>query len=81
MTVFIFIYLQQSRNQPDANVAAKIGADENTEDKQVMAEKYNSRIQDFMAKLPGMHSKNLRTLLNKGQSLDNLIKLSKVNVY
>ncbi|XP_019699002.1 DNA repair endonuclease XPF isoform X2 [Harpegnathos saltator] len=76
-TAQLFEELKQTRNQPDANIAAKIGADDNTEDKQVMAEKYNPRIQDFMAKLPGVHSKNLRSLLNKGQSLDHLIKLTK----
>jgi len=60
-------------------VAAKIGADEDTENKQIMVEKYNSHIQDFVAKLPGVHSKNLRILLNKGESLDHLIKLSQVS--
>lgn len=43
-----------------------------------MAEKYNPRIQDIVAKLPGVHSKNLRILLNKGHSLGHLIKLTKV---
>lgn len=71
--------MQQGRDEPDSNVAAKIGADENMEDKQIMMEKYNSRIQDFVAKLPGVHSKNWRVLLNKGQSLSNLIKLTKVS--
>ncbi|XP_012218802.1 DNA repair endonuclease XPF [Linepithema humile] len=75
-TAQLFEELKQGRNQPDSNVAAKIGADENTEDKQIMVEKYNSHIQDFMAKLPGVHSKNLRILLNKGKSLDHLITLS-----
>ncbi|XP_018313372.1 DNA repair endonuclease XPF [Mycetomoellerius zeteki] len=67
---------QQGRDQPDSNVAAKIGADEDTENKQIIVEKYNPHIQDFIGKLPGVHSKNLRVLLNKGKSLDHLIKLS-----
>ncbi|XP_032685368.1 DNA repair endonuclease XPF isoform X2 [Odontomachus brunneus] len=75
-TAQLFEELKQQRNQPDSSIAAKIGADENTEDK-LMAEKYNPRIQDIVAKLPGVHSKNLRILLNKGHSLDHLIKLSK----
>lgn len=49
------------------------------ENKQLMEEKYNTHIQDFIAKLPGVHSKNLRSLLNKGGSLDNLLKLSQVS--
>lgn len=44
-----------------------------------MVERYNSNIQDFMTKLPGVHSKNLRILLNKGQSLSHLIKLTQVS--
>lgn len=76
-TAQLFEELKQGRNQPDSNIAARIGADEDIEDKQIMVEKYNSHIQDFMAKLPGVHSKNLRILLNKGQSLDYLIKLTK----
>ncbi|CAL1683726.1 unnamed protein product [Lasius platythorax] len=75
-TAQLFEELKQGRDQPDSKVAAKIGADEDTENKQLMVEKYNSNIQDFMAKLPGVHSKNLRILLNKGQSLNHLIKLT-----
>ncbi|XP_028048200.1 DNA repair endonuclease XPF isoform X1 [Monomorium pharaonis] len=75
-TAQLFEELKQGRDQPDSNVAAKIGADEDTENKQIMVEKYNSHIKDFIAKLPGVHSKNLHILLNKGGSLDNLIKLS-----
>ncbi|XP_071565965.1 DNA repair endonuclease XPF [Temnothorax nylanderi] len=74
-TAQLFEELKQGRDQPDSNVAAKIGADD-VENKQVMEEKYNSHIQDFIAKLPGVHSKNLHILLNKGESLDHLIKLS-----
>ncbi|XP_020281902.1 DNA repair endonuclease XPF [Pseudomyrmex gracilis] len=74
-TAQLFEELKQGRDQPDSTIAAKIGADEDSEDKQIMVEKYNSHIQDFVAKLPGVHSKNLRILLNKGQSLDHLIKL------
>ncbi|KAL6435890.1 hypothetical protein ACFW04_005629 [Cataglyphis niger] len=75
-TAQLFEELKQGRDQPDPNIAAKIGADEDTENKQLMVEKYNSNIQDFMAKLPGVHSKNLRILLNKGQSLSHLIKFT-----
>ncbi|KYN22936.1 DNA repair endonuclease XPF, partial [Trachymyrmex cornetzi] len=75
-TAQLFEELKQGRDQPDSNVAAKIGADEDTENKQILVEKYNPHIQDFIGKLPGVHSKNLRVLLNKGKSLDHLIKLS-----
>lgn len=75
-TAQLFEELKQGRDQPDSNVAAKIGADEDIENKQILVEKYNPHIQDFIGKLPGVHSKNLRVLLNKGKSLDHLIKLS-----
>ncbi|KYM86435.1 DNA repair endonuclease XPF, partial [Atta colombica] len=75
-TAQLFEELKQGRDQPDSNVAAKIGADEDTENKQILVEKYNPHIQDFIGKLPGVHSKNLRVLLNKGKSLDHLMKLS-----
>ncbi|KYN39320.1 DNA repair endonuclease XPF, partial [Trachymyrmex septentrionalis] len=75
-TAQLFEELKQGRDQPDSNIAAKIGADEDTENKQILVEKYNPHIQDFIGKLPGVHSKNLRVLLNKGKSLDHLIKLS-----
>ncbi|KAL0106731.1 hypothetical protein PUN28_015343 [Cardiocondyla obscurior] len=79
-TAQLFEELKQGRDQPDSNIAVKIGADENVENKQLIEEKYNSNIQDFVAKLPGVHSKNLRVLLNKGESLDHLIKLSQEEI-
>ncbi|XP_011868390.1 PREDICTED: DNA repair endonuclease XPF [Vollenhovia emeryi] len=75
-TAQLFEELKQGRDQPDSSIAAKLGADENVENKQIMEEKYNTHIQDFIAKLPGVNTKNLRVLLNKGKSLDHLIKLS-----
>ncbi|XP_024942375.1 DNA repair endonuclease XPF isoform X1 [Cephus cinctus] len=75
-TAQLFEELKQGREQPDGNKAAQIGMDENTEDKEIMVEKYNSHVQDFLAKLPGVHSKNLRVILNKGKSLDHLVNLT-----
>lgn len=75
-TAQLFEELKQGQDQPNSNIAAKIGADEDMENKQIMEEKYNTQIQDFIAKLPGVHSKNLHILLNKGESLDHLLKLS-----
>lgn len=72
----LFEELKNGRDQPDAEKAVQIGIFENGEDTQVMFQKYNSNIQDFMAKLPGVHSKNVCRILNQGQSLDHLIKLT-----
>ncbi|XP_031784580.1 DNA repair endonuclease XPF isoform X2 [Nasonia vitripennis] len=79
-TAQLFEELKQGRPQPDAIKAAQIGMDDDTDDKNIMAEKYNCHIQDLVAKLPGVHSKNLRQILNKGQSLDYLITRSKIEL-
>ncbi|XP_023245287.1 LOW QUALITY PROTEIN: DNA repair endonuclease XPF-like [Copidosoma floridanum] len=75
-TAQLFEELKLGRPQPDGTKAAQIGLDDDTDDKTLMAEKYNCHIQDFVAKLPGIHSKNLRRILDRGQSLDHLISLS-----
>ncbi|XP_076665620.1 DNA repair endonuclease XPF mei-9 isoform X1 [Andrena cerasifolii] len=72
-TAQLFEELKQGRDQPDAIKAAQIGADEN---KQMATEKYNTRIHDLVARLPGVTTKNLQAILNKGQSLDHLYKLT-----
>jgi hypothetical protein len=43
-----------------------------------MLEKWNTAIHDLVTKLPGVTTKNQRSLLIKGQSLDHLLCLSKV---
>jgi hypothetical protein len=56
----------------------QVGMDDNIDDNNTFTEKYNCHIQDLVAKLPGVNSKNLQLILNKGQSLDHLISLTKV---
>lgn len=73
-----FCLIQSGRDQPSAEKAVTIGVNENAEDKQVTIQKYNPHIQDFIAKLPGVHSKNLYVILNQGKSLEHLIKLTEV---
>ncbi|XP_050576570.1 DNA repair endonuclease XPF isoform X1 [Bombus affinis] len=73
-TAQLFEELKQGKDQPNAEKAAQVGIEEN---KEILAEKYNPRIQDFVSKLPGVTSKNLHLILGKGQSLDHLNKLTK----
>ncbi|XP_053593687.1 DNA repair endonuclease XPF [Microplitis demolitor] len=75
-TAQLFEELKEGKPQPDGLTAAQIGLDEDVEDKKSMGEKYNTQIHDFVAKLPGVHTKNLRIILDKGGSLDNLVCLS-----
>ncbi|XP_033177140.1 DNA repair endonuclease XPF isoform X2 [Bombus impatiens] len=73
-TAQLFEELKQGKDQPNAEKVAQVGIEEN---KEILAEKYNPRIQDFVSKLPGVTSKNLHLILGKGQSLDHLNKLTK----
>ncbi|XP_039287620.1 DNA repair endonuclease XPF [Nilaparvata lugens] len=75
-TAQLFHELKEGKEEPDSSVAAAIGVEGVTVDDDYRLEKYNSQIQDFVTQLPGIDSKNLYSLLDKGESLDNLIKLS-----
>ncbi|XP_074107002.1 DNA repair endonuclease XPF mei-9 isoform X2 [Cotesia typhae] len=74
-TAQLFEELKEGKPQPDAQTAAQIGLEEDEEGKSA-GEKYNTQIHDFVAKLPGVHTKNLRLILNKGSSLDSLVRLT-----
>ncbi|XP_063988411.1 DNA repair endonuclease XPF-like isoform X1 [Diachasmimorpha longicaudata] len=75
-TAQLFQELKEGRAQPDAQIARQIGAEADVEEKNYMRERFNIKIQDFIAKLPGIYSRNLRVILNNGVSLDHLITLS-----
>nr|XP_031840171.1 DNA repair endonuclease XPF isoform X1 [Nomia melanderi]XP_031840172.1 DNA repair endonuclease XPF isoform X1 [Nomia melanderi]XP_031840173.1 DNA repair endonuclease XPF isoform X1 [Nomia melanderi]XP_031840174.1 DNA repair endonuclease XPF isoform X1 [Nomia melanderi] len=73
-TAQLFEELKLGKCQPDAIKAAQIGIEDS---KHMELEKFNARIQDFIARLPGVTTKNLYSILNNGQSLDHLNKLTK----
>lgn len=75
-TAQLFEELKEGRDQPCASQAAMIGAEVASGDDE-FAEKYNIAIQDFVSKLPGVNTKNVHSILRKGQSLSHLISLSK----
>ena len=58
--------LKQGREEPDASKAATLGVDIIDE---YNVEKYNPQIKELVSKLPGMNSKNIYGLLNKGMNL------------
>ncbi|XP_046635751.1 DNA repair endonuclease XPF-like [Daphnia pulicaria] len=72
-TAEIFEELKKGREQPDPAKAASISSDYYTEKN---ADKYNPAIHDFMMKLPGINTKNIRRVLNKVEDLGQLISLS-----
>uniref|UniRef100_A0A161MNL0 DNA repair endonuclease XPF n=1 Tax=Triatoma infestans TaxID=30076 RepID=A0A161MNL0_TRIIF len=75
-TAQLFHELKEGKDEPSAAAAAAVGnEDAHLEDERL--EKYNIEIQDFVAKLPGVNSKNVNHLLNKGKSLPHLLTLSR----
>nr|XP_037870438.1 DNA repair endonuclease XPF-like isoform X2 [Bombyx mori] len=74
-TAELFYELKQGRNNP--NIAEAIAlSGENTAD-DMNYERYNILVHDFVQKLPGVTSKNINRIMNKGISLDHLITLTK----
>uniref|UniRef100_A0A0C9QIP8 DNA repair endonuclease XPF n=2 Tax=Fopius arisanus TaxID=64838 RepID=A0A0C9QIP8_9HYME len=74
-TTQLFEELKQGRAEPDGYAASQIGLDEFVENKKNYVERFNAKIQDFVTKLPGIYTKNLRLIMNDGVSLDHLIVL------
>lgn len=72
-TAELFEEMKQGQPQPDPAAAASVGADLETE---IDVDTFNSAIQDLVAKLPGVNTKNLSILLRKGESLDHLATCS-----
>lgn len=72
-TAQLFEELKQGRDEPDAQTAANIGLDQSQTE---FLEKWNAAIHDFVTKLPGVTTKNERSLLLRGRSLDHLLTLS-----
>lgn len=74
---FLFIYKQQGRKNPEISAAIALGGDNTADD--VSYERYNILVHDFVQKLPGVTSKNIARIMNKGVSLDHLLTLNKVS--
>uniref|UniRef100_A0A0A9ZJ13 DNA repair endonuclease XPF n=2 Tax=Lygus hesperus TaxID=30085 RepID=A0A0A9ZJ13_LYGHE len=67
--------LKEGKEEPSASAAAAIGLEDAPLEDELL-DKYNIGIQDFVSKLPGVNSKNIRVILNKGKSLSHLLTLS-----
>ncbi|XP_061704026.1 uncharacterized protein LOC133515496 [Cydia pomonella] len=78
-TAELFHELKQGKKNPSVSEAIAFGGDNTADD--VNYERYNVLVHDFVQKLPGVTSKNLARIMNKGQSLDHLITLNKVLSY
>ena len=72
-TAELFEELKKGRDQPDANQAAKISVDVIDD---FNTDRFNPVIVDFVKKLPGVTSKNVYSILNRVNSLSELLSCS-----
>ncbi|XP_046400907.1 DNA repair endonuclease XPF [Ischnura elegans] len=81
-TAELFEELKQGREEPNAEEAAVIGLDDGASKMTSSSApvKFNSGIEDLVAKLPGITSKNLHFILSKGKSLDHLLTLTQAEL-
>ncbi|XP_053612217.1 DNA repair endonuclease XPF isoform X2 [Plodia interpunctella] len=74
-TAELFYELKQNRKNPNIAEALALGGDHTAED--MHYERYNTRVHDFVQKLPGVCSRNIARIMNRGRSLDHLVNLDK----
>ncbi|XP_013183116.1 DNA repair endonuclease XPF [Amyelois transitella] len=77
-TAELFYELKQNRKNPNIAEALALSGDHTAED--MHYERYNISVHDFVQKLPGVTSKNITRIMNRGVSLDHLITLSKEEI-
>ncbi|XP_026751876.1 DNA repair endonuclease XPF isoform X1 [Galleria mellonella] len=73
-TAELFYELKQGRKNPNVAEVLALSGDNTADD--MNYERYNIVVHDFVQKLPGVTSKNITRIMNKGISLDNLITLN-----
>ncbi|KAJ2949834.1 hypothetical protein O0L34_g11149 [Tuta absoluta] len=73
-TAELFYELKQGRKNPNVAEALALSGENTADD--IQHERYNNQIHDLVQKLPGVSSKNIARLMNKGGSLDKLITLT-----
>ncbi|XP_026732524.1 DNA repair endonuclease XPF isoform X1 [Trichoplusia ni] len=73
-TAELFYELKQGRKNPNVEEAIALNGDNTAED--MHYERYNIQVHDFVQKLPGVTSKNIARIMNRGKSLDHLITLN-----
>ncbi|XP_047530253.1 DNA repair endonuclease XPF [Vanessa atalanta] len=73
-TAELFYELKQGRKNPNVEEALALSGDNTADD--MNYERCNIRVHDFVQKLPGITSKNITRVMNRGVSLDHLITLT-----
>jgi DNA excision repair protein ERCC-4 len=75
-TAQLFEELKQNRDEPDVELALHLGSDDPLNDLSTATEKYNTRLYDFLLKLPGINSKNIHNVMRKGGNMKKLAKMT-----
>ncbi|CAG04487.1 unnamed protein product, partial [Tetraodon nigroviridis] len=74
-TADLFLDLKQGRPEPDATAAQAVTAESDTVAES--ADLYNPGPYDFLLKMPGVNTKNYRSLIKNADNLADLAKLSR----
>ncbi|CAH2108225.1 unnamed protein product [Euphydryas editha] len=73
-TAELFYELKQGRKNPNVEEALALSGENTSDD--MNYERCNTLVHDFVQKLPGITSKNITRVMNRGISLDHLITLT-----
>ncbi|RVE46864.1 hypothetical protein evm_008509 [Chilo suppressalis] len=74
-TAELFYELKQGRKNPNVAEALALSGENTADD--MNYERYNVLVHDFVQKLPGVTTKNISRILNRGVSLHHLLSLTK----
>lgn len=79
-TAQLFEELKLNKDEPDSEQAIAIGTDDGVNDLDLITEKYNPNIYDFLIKLPGITTRNIGNVLRNVKNLKTLAKMTEVEL-
>lgn len=77
-TAQLFDEVKQGKAEPDPVKASALGSDENAKDLEIIVDRMNANIYDFLLKLPGITTKNITKLMSQVKNLKELTKMDEV---
>lgn len=79
-TAQLFEELKLNKDEPDTAQATEIGTNDGANDLDLIGEKYNTNIYDFLIRLPGISTKNVSMVLKTVKNLKQLSKMSEAEL-
>lgn len=73
-TAQLFEEIKQNKEQPNPESVTQAGLEDPSQDFDVITERYNPNIYDFVMKLPGISSRNVHAVMRRGKNLKELLK-------